>query len=244
MKLIAIDLPGWKEISLNTPLPPQINKIAEELVGKTDPRFRAQNKGRIVKELTQGALEQKKLGGQLWVFDTNSYEGMTSNASFTVYAMPPNLNASPIDMITRMVVSNPQAHVLDAGQLVAVRTTEDEIKTIAPELHQVAKENEQTLAQKYRRHQITYIVGDPENEAAWFICNAGFPLPALPDIPEDATADQTLNEDGITVAQVQDLAEEIEGYRTSMTELLDTYVKNLRLKYEDGDPHIPTAFSE
>ena len=127
MREIELILPsGWADIDLRASLPPQLHRLAKRIVdgapGSSDaPEVRAARD--LVEAQLRTSLSALAGAGALRVLlEVDPMAGVRTGTFIAVLPFPRELAEDPMDALVAIAAQTPQTVVMDAGELVVMRT--------------------------------------------------------------------------------------------------------------------------
>ena len=212
MREIELILPsGWADIDLRASLPPQLHRLAKRIVdgapGSSDaPEVRAARD--LVEAQLRTSLSALAGAGALRVLlEADPMAGVRTGTFIAVLPFPRELAEDPMDALVAIAAQTPQTVVMDAGELVVMRTV-----TVSDATDDVRE------GLGAAGEQLAGALPDP---------------PALPDLPEGAAVsvgDPGLPDDWMvffTVITAQD-DEDSQALVDSLLALSDAIVQSVR----------------
>lgn len=170
MREIELILPsGWADIDLRASLPPQLHRLAKQIVdgapGSSDaPEVRAARD--LVEAQLRTSLSALAGAGALRVLlEADPMAGVRTGTFIAVLPFPREFAEDPMDALVAIAAQTPQTVVMDAGELVVMRTV-----TVSDATDDV-REGLGTAGE-----QLAGALPDP---------------PALPDLPEGVAVKRT-----------------------------------------------------
>lgn len=167
----------WAAVDMGGDLPAQAREVAKRLTaGPTTndsaARIRVAVEGQVLAQLRSAA----EAGAEFLLMEADPVGGVRTGTFLMILPLETGDGADPMDRLLAVASSTPDAVVLEANGLVALRTTTvDDVSTgIAQDV--AATQEEYDLDISYvpprtdvRRVNIQYLVGDPDSVENWRI---------------------------------------------------------------------------
>ncbi len=175
MRAIEYILPAnWTTIELTEPLGAQVDELSRRMFAGAPNE--AEQARRSVAARLRSSLEEAKAKGaiQMWV-EAEPAGGVRSGASLTLMPFPED-NDDPMSSLVAVASQTPGAVVLEAGDLVVLRTlaeedaTSDTQEAVDQLKAEVSELQEQDLGSlRVKRRSLTYYVGHPDYPEDWMV---------------------------------------------------------------------------